>query len=195
MTVTSTIKNPKELEKALINWYDRNWGIGKKHLLAGNISKILFDNYKQRDTRGQPPKIYRVLNLPNPIKKDHRHRRFKDLQPRRKQGQHHRRQSTALGRGRGGSIRGGGSGRRIISERGRGIHASRGKHATSRREEEKMGLSKVLRNSLFKYWEKNSTDEIWTTWEKVVQHIFIALGHYYGIANEDTNGDPRSNPQ
>ena len=51
MTITSKIKNPEEPIKALISWYKHNQGTGKNNLLTGMISTILFENYKQRDSK------------------------------------------------------------------------------------------------------------------------------------------------
>ena len=81
-----------------------------------------------------------------------------------------------MGRGRGGSLIGGGSIRGITSGRDRGNYSGVGQPAASRKEKAKSGISKALGNSMFTYGEKNSTDEMRATWEKVVQHIGIALG-------------------
>ena len=40
-------------------------------LLTGTVTKILFENYKQRDTRGPLTKIYSLLKMPNLSKEDH----------------------------------------------------------------------------------------------------------------------------
>ena len=50
--VTSTINNPKELTKALINWYEHNRGTGKYHLLNGTISKIMFYKLQAEGYKG-----------------------------------------------------------------------------------------------------------------------------------------------
>ena len=77
---------------------------------------------------------------------------------------------------RGRSGRSGGSGRVRITVRVRVIHAGRVQHATSSKERANSGKSKALGNSMFTYGEKNSVDEMQRTWEKVVQHIEIAIG-------------------
>ena len=81
-----------------------------------------------------------------------------------------------MGRGRGGSGRGGGSVMVRSSGRVRGRHSVIGQHVTSRKEKSNSGLSKSLGNSMFTYGEKNYADKIRTTWEKVIQHIVISIG-------------------
>ena len=146
---------PKNLIKAFINWYDHNRGTGKNRLLTGTVTKSCLKNYKQRDTRGKPPKSHRVIKVLNPSKEDHQHWRFRDIWPRRKQGRYDWQQSTAMGRGRGGSGIGVGSRRGIFPGRGRGINSGRVHNSTSRREKAKSWLSKSLDNSMFIYREKN----------------------------------------
>ena len=63
-----------------------------------------------------------------------------------------------MGRGIGGSGRGGGSGKVRISGRGGFIHAGRGKHFISSKEKAESGLSKSLGNSMFIYGGKTSAD-------------------------------------
>ena len=133
-------------------------------------TKILFDSYKHRYKRVQPLTIYRLPKALNSRKGDHWNWRFRNLWSRRKKGWYYWRQSTVMGRCRGGCGRVRGSGRGRISV------IVRGQYETSNNEIEKSGLSKSPGNSMFAYGEKNSTNEIWTTWEKVVQHIWIALG-------------------
>ena len=62
-----------------------------------------------------------------------------------------------MGRGRGGSGRGGGSRRGRITGRNRCRYAGRGQHVNYRKEK-KSGLSKALGNTMFTYGEKNSAD-------------------------------------
>ena len=59
-----------------------------------------------------------------------------------------------MGRGRGGSGRGGGSVMVRSSGRVRGRHSGIGQHVTSRKEKSNSGLSKSLGNSMFAYREK-----------------------------------------
>ena len=87
-----------------------------------------------------------------------------------------------MGRVRGGSGRGGGSGRSKISRIGKGSHAGIGKYDTYSKEKENSRISKALGNSMFTLEGKNSADVMRTTWEKVVQHIGISL--YQDISTE-----------
>ena len=73
-----------------------------------------------------------------------------------------------MGRGRGSSGRGGGSVRGLRSERCIGIYAVIEQHATSVKDKFKSGIYKALGNSMFTYKEKNSADDMRTTWEKSV---------------------------
>ena len=64
-----------------------------------------------------------------------------------------------MGRGRGGSGRGGVSGSGGRSGRDRDIYAEKMKHATYKKEKVNSGLSKALGNAMFTYWEKNSSNK------------------------------------
>ena len=102
-------------------------------LLTGTVTKILFENYKQRDTRGPLTKIYSLLKMPNLSKEDHWPWRFRYLQPRRKLGWYDWQKYTAIGRSRGASGRDRGSGRNRISGRRRGSYVVREKYASPRK--------------------------------------------------------------
>ena len=65
-----------------------------------------------------------------------------------------------MGRFRGGSGRGGGSGREIIPGRVRGRYSGRGKNVTYRKDKAKSSIYKSLGNSMFTYEENNSDDEV-----------------------------------
>ena len=54
-------------------------------------------------------------------------------------------------------------------------HTGRGQHATTIKEKSKSGLSKAVENYMFKYGEKNSSNDMQTKWENSVQHIVISL--------------------
>ena len=63
-----------------------------------------------------------------------------------------------MGRGRGGSGRGGGSRRGRITGRNRCRYAGRGQNSTYINEKAKSGIPKDLGNAIFTYGEKNSAD-------------------------------------
>ena len=68
-----------------------------------------------------------------------------------------------MGRSRGGSGRGGGSGRSRIPGIVRGRYSGIGQHSTSRNEKAKSGISKALGNTILTYGEDKSADEMQTT--------------------------------